>query len=255
MLYPLKDRERLRPLYAAGGLATVRARNLLYGLRLPAVRMLVDAPDEPQGALISHDGIMWDLYSPEPSVAHAMLDAFEPPARRAIFVGMAADLVEHVRRRFELLVVTPTDLYVLADPSALCGLGPTTEPLVALAPEQAELVAAVWPHDDFEEPSDKLEYVRACITQGPTAAIIEQGRLASFVLTHTDGSMGVLHTEPEHRRRGLGRRVLSALLCQLLHRGAPIFGYVAVGNAASTALVESLGLRAVHRGAWVTVGC
>jgi ribosomal protein S18 acetylase RimI-like enzyme len=255
MLHPLDDRERLRLLYAAEPLRTVRARNILYGLPLPDVRILVDHPTDPRGALISHDGMLWDLYSPEPSVAHAMLDAFAPAPGRAIFVGLAEPLIEHVRRRFELLVHTPTDLYVLGDATDLRGLSAATQPLVSLAPEHAPLVAAAWPHDDFEEPTGKLGYIRACIAQGPSVAAMEHGRLVSFVVTHTEGSMGVLHTEPEHRGRGLGRQVLSALVRQLRDRGAPIFGYVAVGNAPSVGLVESLGLRAVHRGAWLTVRC
>jgi ribosomal protein S18 acetylase RimI-like enzyme len=130
---------------------------------------------------------------------------------------------------------------------------PADVELGALGLEHAELVAAAWPHDDFEQPSGKLAYIRACIAAGPTVAARQRGRLVSFVLTHTDGSMGVLHTDPAERGRGLGRLVLSALVRTLLARGAPIFGFVAVGNAPSTSLVTSLGLRPVQRGAWLTV--
>ena len=253
MLHPLEDRERLRPLYAAQPLVTVRARHILYGMPNAQVRILVDRPDHPRGALVSHDGLLWDLYSPDPDVAHGMIDALEPPARQFIFVGVAEHLVDHVGRRFEVLVHTPTDLYVLAEPSDWRGPTTGTGPVWRLAPEHVEMVAAAWPHDDFEEQTGKLDYIAACIARGPTMAVVDQGRLVSFVLTHTDGSMGVLHTEPTHRRQGLGRRVVSALVNDLLARGAPVYGFVAVGNTASTTLFESLGLRAVQRGAWLTV--
>ena len=264
MLHVLEDRERLRPLYERQPLVTIRARNILFGLRLPRARLLVDDPVEPHGALLSHDGMLWDLYSPDPAVAHTMLDQFVPPAERALFVGIAEPLIEHVTRRFRVLVHTPTDLYLLGAGSvpSPAGAAQRSEPsptlplgqrLSALGPEHARLVAAAWPHDDFEEPEGKIAYIKACIEQGPTVALLDEDRLVAFVLTHSDGSMGVLHVMPAQRRRGLGRQVLTALMQELRHRSAPVFGYVAVGNAPSAKLVESLGLRAVQRGAWLTV--
>jgi ribosomal protein S18 acetylase RimI-like enzyme len=266
MLYPLEDRECLQALYAEAPEATVHARSILYGRRVHDVRILVDDPRCPRAVALTHDGMCWDIYAPEPERGRALLAELEPGTSRAIFVGISPHLIPEIERRFEVLVHTPTDLLWLPDgarppePSAASRGGRRAPPPVdvqlgALGLEHAELVAAAWPHDDFEQPSGKLAYIRACITAGPTVAATHQGRLASFVLTHTDGSMGVLHTQPEHRGRGLGRLVLSTLVRTLLARGAPIFGFIVVGNAASTALVTSLGLRPVQRGAWLTVKC
>jgi hypothetical protein len=253
VLRPLQDRDRLQSLYATEPLKTVRARNILYGLRSNNVRILVDDVVRPCGALVSQDGLLWDLYSPDLNVAKAMLDAFDPGMSRAILVGLAEHLVDHVRSRFTVITCTPTDLYVLADPADVRGLGPTQEGLAELAPEHAELVAKTWPHDDFDEPSHKVAYIRSCIELEPGVAKLQGDRPVSFALVHSDGSMGFLHTDAALRGRGLARVVVSALIRKLIACNAPVFGFVAVGNKPSASLIESLGLRAVQRGAWMTI--
>jgi ribosomal protein S18 acetylase RimI-like enzyme len=115
-------------------------------------------------------------------------------------------------------------------------------------------VSDAWTVHDFESQEARLAYVRGCIERGPTAAVLREGRPMSYGLTHADGSIGILHTEPALRRQGLGRQVLSALVRKLLERRAMVYAYVAVGNVPSIALMEATGLRAVQDGAVVTVG-
>jgi ribosomal protein S18 acetylase RimI-like enzyme len=253
MLHELHDRERLRLLYEADPLVTVRARSILYGLHLPAVRILVDDPDHPRGALLTHDGLLWDVYSPNAQVARNMLDEF-PRREHTVFFGLAGPLLEHVRRSFEGVTEIPATLYALADPAHFRPANPAGETIGVLAPEHAGLVADAWTVHDFESPEARLAYVRSCIERGPTAAVLREGRPVAYGLTHADGSIGILHTEPAFRRQGLGRQVLSALVRTLLERRAMVYAYVAVGNVPSIALMEATGLRAVQEGAVVTVG-
>ena len=253
MLHELQDRERLRPLYEGDPLSTVRARSILYGLRLPDVQILVDDPDRPRGALLTHDGLLWDVYSPDARVARNMLDEF-PRREHTVFFGLAGPLLEHVRRRFEGVTEIPATLYVLADPSHFSPADPAGETIGELAPEHAGPVADAWTVHDFESPEARLTYVRSCIVRGPTAAVLREGRPVAYGLTHADGSIGILHTEPALRRHGLGRQVLSVLVRKLLERRAMVYGYVAVGNAASIGLMVATGLRAVQETAVVTVG-
>jgi GNAT superfamily N-acetyltransferase len=251
-LHELRDRERLRPLYEREPFLTVRARSILYGLRLPGVRILVDDPECPRGALLTADGALWDVYSPEPQVARKMLDTFHPDGR-AILFGLAGPLLEHVRRRFEVLAEVPATLYVLPAAADFRPAPVGAEPVGKLGPEHIVPVTDAWTVHDFDSPQARLDYVRSCIVRGPTAAVFAGDRPVSFVVTHADGSVGILHTEPAFRRRGFGRRCVSALVGKLLARDALVYGYVAVGNAASVALMEATGLRAVQDGAVITV--
>ena len=252
MLHQVHDPERLRAFYERAPEANARARNVLYRLRRPEAQVWVDDPNEPRGALLTQDGKLWDLTCPDPADAARLLDPFVP-AGQVVFVGVAAPLLEQVRGRWPVVVETPTDLYLLPEGSELRVPSSPAPIIGALGPDDAEVVSRAWPHDDFESPAAKLAYVRACLASGPACGVREQGELASFALTHLDGSMGILHTEPAARRRGLGRNVTVALARQVLARGGLVYGYVAVGNTASQRLVESLGMRPVQRGAWLTV--
>jgi ribosomal protein S18 acetylase RimI-like enzyme len=250
-LHQLHDRDRLRPLYERDPLPTVRARTILYDLQLPDVRILVDDPQTPRAALVSHDGLLWDAFSPDAAVARGMLDAFQPDGR-AILFGLPRPLLEHVRRSFEVVTELPATLYVLAAPADFRP-APEAEPPGALAPQHAALVADAWTVHDFDSPKARLDYVRSCVARGPTAAVLHEGRPVSFVVLHSDGSVGMLHTEPAFRGRGLARRCLSQLVRRLLARGSAVFCYVAEDNVASGALMEATGLRPVQPGAVLTV--
>jgi ribosomal protein S18 acetylase RimI-like enzyme len=60
-------------------------------------------------------------------------------------------------------------------------------------------------------------------------------------MTHGDGSLGALWTEPAYRRRGLAKVILKSHLADQAKYGIPGFCYVEADNAASMALWESLG--------------
>lgn len=251
MLHEVQDRDRLRAFYDRAPEANARARNVLFRLRRPEARVWVDDPEEPRAALLTQDGHLWDLCCPDPRDAARLLDGFVP-AGLTVFVGVAARLLAQVRGRWPLVVETPTDLYLLPEGATLAAPSAPAPTIGALGAEDAEVVSRAWPHDDFESPAAKLDYVRVCLESGPACGVREGDRLVCFALTHLDGSMGILHTEPSERRRGLGRHVIVALGRQLQARGGLLYGYVAVGNTASQRLVESLGLRPVQRGAWLT---
>lgn len=68
-------------------------------------------------------------------------------------------------------------------------------------------------------------------------------------MTHGDGSLGALWTQPTFRRRGLAKVVLANHLAKAEAQGIPSFCYIEDGNTASMKLFESLGWRPLP---WVT---
>ena len=248
-LHPLHDPAVLRPLLDADSLATVRMRNLLFRLCPSDMRVLVDDPRSPRGVLVNNDESFWDLHAPDETLGRQMLDALEADGQERIFAGLSEPLAAHLRADQEPIFDTPCTLFVLeptADPPDRAG----DARIVALGPEHADQAAAAWPlgtHEGF----DKRGYLCSRIEDGPTAAVLEQGRPTAFVLTHADGSLGVLHTEPGFRGRGLARAVLAAQARQIAASGAPVFGYVIRGNAAAEHLMESVGLTRVREAVWL----
>jgi GNAT superfamily N-acetyltransferase len=85
-----------------------------------------------------------------------------------------------------------------------------------------------------------------------------------MVLTHSDGALGALHTEPEHRRKGLakwvvqehlalGRRLLVSPSSPSAGRAGGELAWTVVfkGNAASEGLWFRLGWKVGWECAWV----
>ena len=72
--------------------------------------------------------------------------------------------------------------------------------------------------------------------------LFEDGKLAGFIGTHSEGSMGILEVFPEHRRKGYGMMLESYLIRWHLERGWTPFGHVIDGNEASVRLQQKAGM-------------
>lgn len=118
-----------------------------------------------------------------------------------------------------------------------------------IGPEFAGLIAKTW------EPDWPAEgYVRRRIAVGPTASIYDRGEPIAWALTHTVtdrvGVIGMVHVQEGHRRKGLARSVVSAVVRDLQKLGRHPALHVYWDNAASLALFPSLGFRRVKRQIW-----
>lgn len=60
-------------------------------------------------------------------------------------------------------------------------------------------------------------------------------------MTHGDGSLGALWTQPDYRRRGLAKAIVASHLAEDEARGVPGHCHVEDGNVASMRLWEGLG--------------
>lgn len=69
----------------------------------------------------------------------------------------------------------------------------------------------------------------------------DERKLVACILRHRNGSLGILHTDEEHRRRGLGEILLKEAITATKNRNEPVFAYIVDGNKASEALFTKLG--------------
>ena len=80
---------------------------------------------------------------------------------------------------------------------------------------------------------------------------------AAWILEYDNGSVGILYTREEHRRRGYGRAVARALAAELAaahargERAVPPYCFVAEDNAASLRIFEGLGFARRGLVAWL----
>ncbi len=86
------------------------------------------------------------------------------------------------------------------------------------------------------------DYIRERIKTGPGYGIKDQGVLAGWVMTHEEGTMGLLTVLPEYRRKGYAQKINEALVRSLRAQGKPCLVHIVKGNTASLALSEKSGM-------------
>ncbi|KAL6748868.1 hypothetical protein V8C86DRAFT_2867671 [Haematococcus lacustris] len=82
----------------------------------------------------------------------------------------------------------------------------------------------------------------------------ESGQPVAWALQYNDGSLGMAHCLPAFRRHGLMSLCMADLVDKVLQAGQLqdcVFGYVVDGNAASEAMMRSLGFRCTGRVHWL----
>jgi ribosomal protein S18 acetylase RimI-like enzyme len=67
------------------------------------------------------------------------------------------------------------------------------------------------------------------------------GCLVGCIIRHQNGSLGILHVDIEHRRKGLGEILLQTAMNTLISRKEPLFVFILDGNKQSEELFVKLG--------------
>jgi ribosomal protein S18 acetylase RimI-like enzyme len=248
-LYEIKNNRKVIALYEQDFFLNIWAINLIFNLEPPDLHLFVDNPEEPRGVIVNEGGYFWHAYSPDKNLSLGMLDGLPWGDREFGFAGIPEYQAQHLRRRRQVVWENPCYLYVLTEPEKFSG--EIVAEIEELTPDCVQLVSDVWPHGGHGD--GRLTYLHDCIKKGPTAAIYQDDRPIAFALVHSDGSMGILHTEPEFREQGWGRLVSTALVRKLLDLDQPVFCYILRDNLASINLTESMGLTRIAEVSWMGV--
>ena len=94
------------------------------------------------------------------------------------------------------------------------------------------------------EPPENIEalYRQGKLFSARKAAGGEKGAFVGFIGIHPEGSMGMLHVFERYRRRGYAEEIEKFLINHYIARGEIPYGHVMMGNEASLALQEKLGM-------------
>ena len=123
--------------------------------------------------------------------------------------------------------------------------GPPVEPL---REEDAAMLAAL------SEYGHETPYCLDRIRSAPSAGIRIGGELASFMIVHASGDIGMLRTLDAYRNRRLARGVVTAMVERQWERGREVFCYIVDGNTASERVFLSLGFRRAADVVWAVFG-
>ena len=116
-------------------------------------------------------------------------------------------------------------------------------------PDEIEAVRAIWDRCRSEHAvtADSAERVAQLLADDPEALLVAErdGELIGVVIGAWDGWRGNFYrlaVLPEHRRAGVGRRLVEAAEARLRGRGAPrVTALVAFEDVAATAFWEAAG--------------
>ena len=111
----------------------------------------------------------------------------------------------------------------------------------------AEFVDSRWPYSSSKslrmiERQVEADNKNATKTDCSCCLGVEHdGNLVACILRHRNGSLGILHVDENHRRRGLEEILLREASRAVGHRNQPLFAYIVDGNNQSEALFSKLG--------------
>lgn len=90
---------------------------------------------------------------------------------------------------------------------------------------------------------DGIGYIEDVVKKQITLCARVDDKLVSWVVQRGDGSMGIMYTLKEYRRKGIGEWLSKHLINRILEKGEIPYLHIVVENAPSIALAESLGFK------------
>ncbi len=87
------------------------------------------------------------------------------------------------------------------------------------------------------------EYIKERLLNGCMFGAFVEGKMAGFIGTHIEGSIGMLEVYEEYRRRGIAESLESYIINTHLSKGLLPYGDIIVGNEPSFGLQRKLGLK------------
>jgi GNAT superfamily N-acetyltransferase len=88
---------------------------------------------------------------------------------------------------------------------------------------------------------DAKDYLRACLLLGPSFVCEVKGEPVCWAGTHMGGTLGMIYTPPEHRRKGYAQSLAAFQIDYMLRRHGIVVAHVMVGNKPSEKMMQSLG--------------
>lgn len=112
------------------------------------------------------------------------------------------------------------------------------EGVIVLTDDMSSYIHKRYDHKDHVSEA----YIKERIRAGCAFGIIDSGVLAGWVMTHEEGTMGVLTVLPEFRRKGYAQKLNSMLVKRLREEGSPCLVHILKENKPSLALANKSGM-------------
>lgn len=118
-----------------------------------------------------------------------------------------------------------------------------------LTKDDANYIYANYDYKNFSSPA----YISERIVKDLSFGIMEDNKLVGWVLTHDDGSIGLLNVLPEYRRKGYGYELMLAITREARRLGHLPFLHIEEDNIKSTELALKLGFKQDRKVSWFQI--
>ena len=98
-----------------------------------------------------------------------------------------------------------------------------------------------------------MDYLAKRLELGGGYCIRNQQSPVAWIMTHDDGSVGMLHVLDAYRGSGFARRLVTAMSRKVNQKGRPVFAHIEPTNIASLKLFGSLGFNVRNQLTWSRV--
>jgi 8-oxo-dGTP diphosphatase len=95
-----------------------------------------------------------------------------------------------------------------------------------------------------------MDYLTKRMELGGGFCIEQDGQPVAWVMTHDDGSVGMLHVLDKYRGRGYARLLVLAMSGEVRKKGRPVFAHIEPVNLPSLNLFQSLGFEVRSKVTW-----
>ena len=102
-----------------------------------------------------------------------------------------------------------------------------------------------------EQETSSIQEIERDIKNRPAYGYYENGKLIGWVLTHSDGQIGVLHIDKEYRKRGIAKKLMQVITKATLQTGRVPGCEVKTDNEASMKVVTSVGFSHTGQEIWI----
>lgn len=153
------------------------------------------------------------------------------------FCGVAPFITEILRSKYDFIWETNCYLYVWN------GKPLSYQCVQHIRPMSAQFAQKISDGTHYHAP---VEEVVDVLSRHPSAAIYVDGKPICWCLLHLEKSLGMLYTEPEHRRKGYALEVMTALCNMVIAQGDVPYAYIVTDNVASQNLAAKYNLERVR---------
>jgi len=121
-----------------------------------------------------------------------------------------------------------------------------------LEPLRPEFLSCVFENSKYQQFLNK-EYLAKRLELGGGYCVMRESKPVAWVMTHDDGSVGMLHILDTYRRQGLAKKLVEAMSWRVRQSGRPVFAHIEPVNEPSLRLFYSLDFELRGKISWARV--